>query len=546
MKKDFFIIPAISLLVSCGGGTSNQKVQNADSAQVSIVSEETETDTPIGESIIYAVGDINKDGLKDSVSIYGERVSNDKDIPPFMKGIKIFFGKNDGKYSLFKKYDIYSLKEDLCFETDEDYASSSKIDSLYISNNGDLTTIFSVGLDGLSTYNYKTRFIDNDLKIINFEYAESSEYEYSFVCDFLKKEVKTKSEDHCVDSEEYLITTKTGTVEFNQLFSFLECPIGKGFRLDYESEQQSDQGSTYKDSNFDNVKYVNVVEKEIRTNGCDMTKIFKQLDRKPDDAKGQKDFKDEGIYAYYSLNPNADKKYTRAIHSYEFGGYDSGYLVLDFYNGEITAYTCKDNVLTKTNLPEELKRFNNSDYIYSFDDKDGYGSTGHKIEFLSNEGVKNVYEWKTDKFEFLSGDKPENAVSNGKVDLREIWNKIIKLSSEEDMGLCGDCWQIEYHEDAPIPYFEQLSTKGANLGELYCFQVKDGYKIYYIDATTDDGYFLYTFEYKAGKITMKEDEFSLDGYKEFAFIEGGKVFRAWKKTDGFDDYLWNGETLVKK
>ena len=335
MKKDFFIISAISLLVSCGGGNSNQKVQNADSAQVSIVSEETETDTPIGESIIYAVGDINKDGLKDSVSIYGERVSNDKDIPPFMKGIKIFFGKNDGKYSLFKKYDIYSLKEDFCFETDEDYASSSKIDSLYISNNGDLTTIFSVGLDGLSTYNYKTRFIDNDLKIINFEFDESSEYEYSFVCDFLKKEVKTKSEDHCVDSEEYLITTKTGTVEFNQLFSFLECPIGKGFCLDYESEQQSDQGSTYKDSKFDNVKYVNVVEKKIRTNGCDMTKIFKQLDRKPDDAKGQKDFKDEGIYAYYSLNPNADKEYTRAIHSYEFGDYDSGYLVLDFYNGEI-------------------------------------------------------------------------------------------------------------------------------------------------------------------------------------------------------------------
>ena len=549
MKKHLLIFPFAALaLFSCGSGSQNQQNVNSNDAPSQNIASTEQTaeieDTPIGESVIFALGDINKDGLKDSVSIYGERVSNDKDIPPYIKGIKIFFGKNGGKYSLFKKYDIHSLKEGLGFESDEDYASSSKIDSLYISNNGDLTTVFSVGLDGLSTYSYKTRLIDNDLKIITYQFTEDCEYEYSFVCDFLKKEFKTKSDDHCVDSEEYLITTKTGSVQFNQLFSFAECPIGKGFQIYYESEQP--QGNTFKDSNFDNVKYVNVVEKKLRINGCDMTKIFKQLDRKPDDSKGAKDFKDEGIYAYYSLNPNADQKYTRAIHSYEYGGYDMGYLVLDFYNGEITAYTCKDNVLTKTNLPEELKPFNNSDYIYSFDDKDGYGSSGHRIEFLSNEGVKNVYEWKTNKFEFLSGNKPENAATSGKVDLRDIWDKILKLSSEEDLGICRDCWSVEYHENAAVPFLEQLTPKGATVSELYCYTVNDCYKIYFIE-NNDDGFYLTKFEYKADKMSLCDEvEIPLDDYKEFTIIEDGKKFRAWKKSNNeIEDYIWNGEKFVK-
>ncbi|MBQ3658351.1 MAG: hypothetical protein II956_16155 [Bacteroidales bacterium] len=161
------------------------------------------------------------------------------------------------------------------------------------------------------------------------------------------------------------------------------------------------------------------------------------------------------------------------------------------------------------------------------------------------------YTWDGEKFVRNPENKPleeDIAYFEGceKISVREIWNKIIEYSREEDMGLCADCWTIEYHDDAQIPYFEQLSSKGANLGELYCFQVKDGYKIYYIDNTTDDGFFLYTFEYKDGKISMLDDEFSLEEYKEFWFIDDGKKFRAWKKTDGFDDYVWNGKTLVKE
>lgn len=542
MTKEFLIISAIALSVSCGGGTSNQKAQNTDSAQVSIVSTETETetDTPVGESIIYALGDINKDGIKDSVSIYGEKISDDKELSPLAKGMKVFLGKGDGKYSLFNKSDIYSLKENFGFENDEDYARNSKFDSLSISLEGDLTVVFSVGMDGLSTFSYKSRLMDNDMKIILFEYMEDAESSYSFVCDFLKKEIISVFEDHCVDSEEYHTSIIRGALQFDKLFSFSENPIGKAFRMDYESEKQSSGEFTYKDAEHSNLMYVNVTKSTVQTNGCNMMKVFKQLERKSEDTMGEKKFKDEGVYAYYSLTGN-DGEFTRVMHSYEF---DSGekYLVLDFYNHEITAYICKNNVLTKTELPAELQPFNNAAYKFIFDDKDGYAFYGHKIDFVKSAGDTTVLEWRRDKFEFVSGPKPQST----KVDLHEIWKKIIAFSSEEDMEICGDCWPIEYHEDAPIPYFEQLSSKGANLGELYCFQVKDGYKIYYVDNTTDDGFFLYTFEYKNDKITLLNDDFSLEDYKEFGFIEGGKVFRAWKKTDGFDDYLWNGETLVKK
>ena len=104
---------------------------------------EPETDNESDTQPQFATGDLNGDGIKDSVA--------------FNKGFFVYFGCADGKYNLFKKYKV------LPYETDE---SNSYDYSTNIENGKLIITTRRSGDGGFQDYYYTLKFQNDDFVLL--------------------------------------------------------------------------------------------------------------------------------------------------------------------------------------------------------------------------------------------------------------------------------------------------------------------------------------------------------------------------------------------
>ena len=147
--------------------------------------------------------------------------------------------------------------------------------------------------------------------------------------------------------------------------------------------------------------------------GCDMTEIWKQIERRDDDDEGIKVIR----YSYNNLEyavlaNDGHCSRSRTVHCYDLDGRD-GYMVIDVYSlfcetqsgvynlseNTITQYTFENGKLTKIDLQEELKPYSKEGFQTSFENKRGYGFEGFKLEFMTSNGSEAIFVWNGTKFE---------------------------------------------------------------------------------------------------------------------------------------------------
>ncbi len=143
------------------------------------------------------------------------------------------------------------------------------------------------------------------------------------------------------------------------------------------------------------------------------------------------------------------------------------------------------------------------------------------------------------------------ATEESKSNLKEMWEKIQKCCSEEDLWseFCFDCWNDVFHETDTIPYIERCDYRGATRAEIYFYPVAGGNRIYFVDSH-DDGYSIDVFSYKDGKMSFAELENSIsdllgDYDQQIGFYDKGKVLRM-TGGDKFVLLTWNGKEFERQ
>ena len=187
MKKHLLYFAALALaFCSCNNNNSNG---NSDQTQ-------NNAQPIMEEEVLSATGDLNHDGLMDSIVIAKKEVYHnlDDEVEPVEgDGLKIFFGDEKGDYSLFHNYAINNHPEEL-------YANW---DSIIIYDDGYLTIMDHFRSDDDNYYTYGIWFRDNDFYLTDFtmEYG-TDEYNMQYY-DMVDNRLKSYIEWHEMDSENY-------------------------------------------------------------------------------------------------------------------------------------------------------------------------------------------------------------------------------------------------------------------------------------------------------------------------------------------------------
>ena len=303
--------------------------------------------------------------------------------------------------------------------------------------------------------------------------------------------------------------------------------------IDWESEQRTANNLSYKDR-YSDIKYTNVEETRLIRNNCDLQKVWKWIDRKPDDAKGKKELSFKGVVAEYSISVNDGHcTRTRTLHSYEKGGGE--YIVLDIYKlacetqsgtynlseHEITEYSYKDGKLSKIRLQDELKPYSKEGYDSHFDEENAYGHMGHKIVFMTSGGDETVFEWYNDKFVLRSGGTQSASADNNVA--KEVFKKQFPSTKN-----------IDWYEDTPLKCYgyPESECEGCGASEgLACYPLKDGgYLITFVSEFSGPGcaseYRFWTSKYKDGNLTDVNDVLPLPKLEEMLNPDKAKNYKS--------------------
>lgn len=140
----------------------------------------------------FATGDLNGDGIKDSVA--------------FNNGFFVYFGTNDGKYNLFKKYKV-KVEE---YDPDGyiQFSTSTKIE------NGKLIISTHRLGDGWQDYDYTLKFQDNDFVLVHLRDNGGLDGEHIQTYDF---DAKTYHGDFDGEDDSYTTTAKLKNIPLPKL-----------------------------------------------------------------------------------------------------------------------------------------------------------------------------------------------------------------------------------------------------------------------------------------------------------------------------------------
>lgn len=187
MKRIIIILAALAFVFYSCGSNGNNNIEQA----------QTNPPQPIAEGeVLSATGDLNHDGLMDSVVIARKEVYHDlNEGVESIKGdgFKIFFGNENGEYSLFQKYAINNHSEEF-------YADW---DSITIYEDGYLTIMDHFRTDDDNYYTYGLWYRDNDFYLTDFtmEFG-TDEYNLQYY-NLVDNRLKCYIEWHEMDTENY-------------------------------------------------------------------------------------------------------------------------------------------------------------------------------------------------------------------------------------------------------------------------------------------------------------------------------------------------------
>ena len=225
MKRTMIILAVLTFaFYSCGSNGNN----NSDQAQAN-------PPQPVAEEeVLSATGDLNHDGLMDSVAIAKREVYHDlnEGVEPVEgNGFKVYFGNEKGEYSLFHNYAINNHPEEF-------YANW---DSIIIYDDGYLTIMDHFRTDDDNYYTYGLWYRDNDFYLTDFtmEFG-TDEYNMQYY-DLVDNHLKCYVEWHEMDSENYHYRTDWHDLKDLPLKSLSEFKIGDMVCDFYEYVAQIDE-----------------------------------------------------------------------------------------------------------------------------------------------------------------------------------------------------------------------------------------------------------------------------------------------------------------
>ena len=205
MKKTLIILAAIALaFCSCSNNNKSDKA-NAQPTNK--------------EEFLFATGDLNYDGINDSVVITKKEVYHnlvDGPEPVGGDGLKIYFGDKKGKYSLFGKYAINSHPEEF-------YANW---ESILIDDYGCLTIVDNFRTDDDRYYHYVLKYQDNDFYLTGFKMEFGTDDDNTLYYDLVNHILKSDIDWHEMDTEIYHHRTDTYELKDLPLKRLSEFKIG--------------------------------------------------------------------------------------------------------------------------------------------------------------------------------------------------------------------------------------------------------------------------------------------------------------------------------
>ena len=204
MKKSYIIFAALAIaLCSCGG--NNNQTQNETQQPVAPVEDSVqacafEDIVPSDESVLYAKGDLNNDGIEDVAVVAKNEVFRNEEIEPVQgDGLRIYFGDADGHYALFNKYAVNTRPDDF-------FADWRSLD---IDKEGNLVVEAVYATDDEAIQTYVMKFVDNDFYLTDYTLVSGVDDDNTVHYDLLNKTVTVDVDWHEMDTEIYHHRTDT-------------------------------------------------------------------------------------------------------------------------------------------------------------------------------------------------------------------------------------------------------------------------------------------------------------------------------------------------
>ena len=221
MKKTYIIFAALALtLCSCGG--NNNQTQNEPQQPVASVEEPAQTYAfqdivPSDESVLYAKGDLNKDGIEDVAVVAKNEVLRNEEIEPVKgDGLRIYFGDSDGGYTLSNTCAVNSRPDEFF----------SDWQSLSIDKEGNLVVEEVYATDGETIQTYVMKFMDNDFYHTDYSLVYGVDDDNVVHYDLLNKTAVVDVDWHEMDTEIYHHRTDTYALKDQPLKKLSDFSIG--------------------------------------------------------------------------------------------------------------------------------------------------------------------------------------------------------------------------------------------------------------------------------------------------------------------------------
>ena len=221
MKNSYFIFAALAFaLCSCGG--NNNQTQNDTQQPVAQVEELVqayafEDIVPSDESVLYAKGDLNNDGIEDVAVVAKNEVFHNEEIEPVQgDGLRVYFGDANGQYALFNKYAVNT-------RPDEFFADWH---SIAIDKEGNLVVEEVYATDDENIQTYVMKFMDDDFYLTDYSSVFGVDDDNTVHYDLVNKTLTMDVDWHEMDTEIYHHRTDTYELKDMPLKKLSDFRIG--------------------------------------------------------------------------------------------------------------------------------------------------------------------------------------------------------------------------------------------------------------------------------------------------------------------------------